>query len=292
MYKTSLPEIYEISAAQDALPLIFDSPHSGRAYPPDFAFSCSREALEKAEDRYVDLLFGNVPCHGGTLLSALFPRTYIDVNRAIDDIEPELLEEPWPGNARPTSRAAAGIGLIRRMLNPGQPLYNRPLSAEEIRARIDGYYIPYHHALERLIGEAHRSFGRVWHMNCHSMPSYVKIGSLYYSQKRKLADFVIGDREGTSCESEFVMAIKNHLEKYGFKVALNEPFSGVELVRKYSDPSTGKNSLQLEINRALYLDENTNEPSSDYGDFSKIIDELVKFCADYVSSKFLQMAAD
>ncbi len=292
MHKSCLPGVYEISGSENPLPLIFDSPHSGRIYPPEFDYSCNRNALMKAEDRYVDLLFNTVPRHGGTILSALFPRTFIDVNRAIDDIDTGIIEDSWTGPAKPTMRAAAGIGLIRRMIKPGLPLYSRKLTSGEIRERIEKYYIPYHSALENLINSAHNTYGEVWHINCHSMPSHMRTGNLYHTKRQRLADFVIGDRGGTTCEQEFSFSIKSFLEDLGYEVALNEPYSGVELVRRYSSPTNGRHSLQLEINRGLYLNEETGDFSENFNRFFSDIDSLVKFCADYVSANFIQMAAD
>jgi len=292
LYKTCLPGVYEILGADAALPLIFDSPHSGRNYPDDFGHSCDIPVLEKAEDRYVDLLFEGVPSFGGVLLNALFPRTYIDVNRAADDIDPELLEAPWPGPVNPTARSSAGIGLLRRMVNPGLPLYDRELSVNEVMKRIENYYNPYHHALEHLLDEAHLEYGKVWHINCHSMPSHTNTSNLYYNRKKRLADFVIGDRDGTSCDPHFVSAVKTFLEDCSFRVDINEPYSGVELIRKYSGPNQGRNSLQLEINRSLYLNEKINEPSEDFEEFREKINAFIKFCAGYVSQNFISMAAD
>jgi N-formylglutamate amidohydrolase len=292
LHKTCLPGVYEITGETDTLPLIFDSPHSGRNYPGDFDYSCDFSTLQKAEDRFVDRLFTKVPYNGGILLNALFPRTYIDVNRTLEDIDPELLADEWDGPINPSARAYAGIGLIRRLISPGIPLYNRTLSSEEIRQRIDKYYIPYHKALKNLLDSAYKTHGSFWHINCHSMPSKSKLYKLYSDGKGKFADFVLGDRDGTSCENDFITVLKEYLLDRGFNVSLNEPYRGVELVRLYSNPPAGKNSVQLEINRSLYLDEQSGKPLPDFNKFKKEMDKLSKFCADYVASRFIQMAAD
>ncbi|HYG89429.1 MAG TPA: N-formylglutamate amidohydrolase, partial [Azospirillum sp.] len=118
------------------VPVLFDSPHSGTVYPPDFGFVCPLPVLRQAEDAYVDELFGAAPEHGATLLCALFPRTYIDANRAVDDIDPSLLDGPWPGRLQPTEKSAGGLGLIRALCRPGMPLYDGRLTVAEVAARI------------------------------------------------------------------------------------------------------------------------------------------------------------
>ncbi|MEZ5919527.1 MAG: N-formylglutamate amidohydrolase, partial [Alphaproteobacteria bacterium] len=166
-------DIYTLTRPETpALPLIFDSPHSGTLYPEDFGYACDFHTLESAEDKYVDDLFASAPAFGAALLCAHFPRSYIDPNRSADDIDPALLAGLWDGALpiAPSPRSDAGIGLIRRLVRPGIPVYDRPLTSAEITARIERYYTPYHEALETLITEAHYNFGQVWHVNCHSMP--------------------------------------------------------------------------------------------------------------------------
>ena len=169
-----MKNVLSILKPDSPLPLIFDSPHSGTIYPDDFHYACDFSELVQAEDKYVDELFSCVTNYGGTLLLAEFPRSYIDVNRSADDIDVDLFEGHWPdklyGPIDPTSRSDAGIGLIRRLVKPGIPVYDRYLSPEEIHARVQTYYKPYHEKLEELIESAHYNFGEVWHINCHSMP--------------------------------------------------------------------------------------------------------------------------
>ncbi|NCC21308.1 MAG: N-formylglutamate amidohydrolase [Alphaproteobacteria bacterium] len=293
MHKSTAPGIYELSWPSSPLPLIFDSPHSGRTYPKDFHYTCQSAIIEKAEDRYVDRLFEHVTEYGATLLSALFPRSYIDVNRAEDDIDPAVISEPWPGKINPTQRSETGIGLIRRLVSPGLPVYDRPLSPAEVQARIERYYRPYHSELERLIVQAHGVFGQVWHINCHSMPSRSKVPGKFYTDRHgKLPDFVIGDRSGTSAEREFTLSVMMFLKDTGYSVSLNEPYQGVELVRRYSNPALGRHSLQIEVNRALYLDEITNELHDGFDETVVNLRKLTQFCAGYVSANLTQMAAD
>lgn len=273
-----------------ALPFILNSPHSGRIYPADFNFVCPQAALERAEDNEVDLLFESAPLHGATLLCALFPRTYIDVNRAADDIDTELLAERWPAPLNPSSRSYAGIGLIRRLVKPGQPLYNRALGVAEIRQRLDRYYHPYHAQLKTLLDAAHYDFGQVWHINCHSMPTVklpVPHGILNFQP-----DFVLGDRDGTSCHPDFTHMIRDALRDMGYRVTLNNPYKGVEIVRRSAHPAGGRHSIQMEISKGLYWDENKNRRNSNFNALKGNLEKLLSHSADYISSNLVSMAAD
>lgn len=290
MHKETLPGIYTLIEPDAALPLVFDSPHSGTVYPADFDFGCAFSALEKAEDKYVDELFAAAPEMGAALLCAEFPRSYIDVNRCERDIDTDLLEDVWPEEIAPTPRSHAGIGLIRRLVKPGMPLYNRPLKSSEIKARIDTYYRPYHQALQRLIEDLHYAHGQVWHINCHSMPT--QEGSAFRASPLKAADFVLGDRDGTTCDIAFTHAVRDFIRSMGYRVSVNDPYKGVELVRRYSAPSTGRHSLQIEVARNLYLDEETYKKSPNFNAMKEDIEKLISFCAQYVQAQSLPMAAD
>lgn len=288
--------ILSIHRSESPLPLVFDSPHSGNIYPPDFNFACAFSALASAEDKHVEDLFAAAPAFGAALLLAHFPRSYIDPNRAPDDIDPEILGGAWPfGATNPTSRSDAGIGLIRRLVKPGIPVYDRPLSAGEIIHRLEKYYKPYHSALETLLDEAHYNFGKVWHINCHSMPSASArpkqpIG-LTGSQPRG-SDIVLGDLDGTSGDLRFNYALREFFKKRGYTVTVNDPFKGVELVGRYSNPPRGRYSLQIEINKSLYMDEETNTKSKHYDALKSDIEDMIAFCADYVSAQLIDLAAD
>lgn len=291
-----MQNIFSISKADHPIPLIFDSPHSGHIYPDDFNHACPLDDLRRSEDMYVEELFAGTPAYGAAFLQAHFPRSYIDVNRAVDDIDPKLLAEPWPvGEINPTSRSDAGIGLIRRLIKPGVSVYNRPLKAAEIIQRIETYYTPYHKALEKLLDEAYENFGQVWHINCHSMPASTAlprrpIGML--GQKPKTADFVLGNRDNTTCDMNFMHAIQSFLRGRGYTVTINDPFKGVELVERYSSPARNRHSLQIEINKKLYMDEQTFEKTKTYTKLAEDVDALIAFCATYVESQLTALAAD
>lgn len=287
-----------IHAKTRSLPLIFDSPHSGTHYPNDFDFSCDFKILESAEDKFIEDLFMDCTLLGATFLHAHFPRSYIDVNRSIDDIDPELLGgAPWNGDfpIAPGPRSHAGIGLIRRLVRPGTPVYDRALSPEEIINRIEHCYRPYHETLENLIARTHYNFGEVWHINCHSMPAasaYPRTPTGLAGARPKASDFVLGDRDGTSCSLDFTRRLREFLKNLGYTVTVNDPYKGVELIERYSNPAAGYHSLQIEVNKALYMNEETNTKNSNYNKLKNDIEKMNHFIANYVSARMTNLAAD
>ncbi len=267
-----------------AAPLVLDSPHSGTLYPKDFRHACPKAWLRESEDAYVDELFGDAPDMGIPLLAATFPRCYIDPNRAEDDIDPLLLNKPWPGKASPTTRSDMGMGLVRRLYKAGrpEPIYDRRLSPVEIRKRIERYYRPYHDTLETLLDEAFLAFGGVWHLNCHSMPG----GSA------AAADIVLGDRDGTCCAGDFTRYMAAALKQMGYRVAINRPYKGVELVRKWADPARNRHSLQIEISRPLYMDEKTRRKTAGFEQTRRNMRVLIKQAIEYTKKKSAPAAAE
>jgi N-formylglutamate amidohydrolase len=270
-----------------ALPLVFDSPHSGAIYPEDFGHAAPLNLLRRAEDAFVDDLFAAAPAHGAGLLAALFPRSYIDPNRHVGDIDLSLIDGDWPHALAPTRRSRRGLGLIRRILRGDLPLYQRKLSPAEVKARIDNYYRPYHAELRAMLDAAHRGWGQVWHVNCHSMRALGrKPGDPPFGGAGKpRADFVLGDRDGLACDAEFRELVRETLSARGYQVAVNRPFKGAELVSRYSDPAGGRHSLQIEINRRLYMDEKAVMKSDDFHRFKGEIDRLIAVIAGYVRER-------
>jgi N-formylglutamate amidohydrolase len=234
------------------LPLVVDSPHSGRNYPEDFHYACPLPLLRQAEDFMVDALVEGCVRHGATLLKAEFPRSYIDVNRAEDDIDPAVLAEPWPSPLAPCDRTLLGLGLVRRMCKSGVPVHAAPLSIAEVQKRIENYYRPYHAVIERLVGKHMAVFGECVLINAHSMPGFLGDNS-----RKARPDIILGDRLGTSCDPSLTRKVSTILRELGFSVALNDPYKGMEIVRRYGQPEKGRQALQLEINRRLYMNEET-----------------------------------
>lgn len=264
---------------EPAAPIVFDSPHSGTVYPADFHYACPLLLLRRTEDTFVDRLFDAVPGCGGVLLAAQFPRCYIDANRAEDDIDPLLLAAPWPEAIRPSDKSALGLGLVRRLVRMGTPIYARPLHPAEIAARIERFHRPYHQHLHGVVESLAARFGAVWHVNCHSMPSSGVAGPGTDPGARP--DFVLGDRDGTTCAPDFVRVVTRVLEEMGYRVALNDPYKGVELVRRHSDPARHRHSLQLEINRRLYMNEETLEPNQGFEPLRRDLGRLTAALCDY-----------
>lgn len=263
------------------VPAVFDSPHSSKDYPRDFGFVLALADMRYAEDAFVDELFGAAPDHGAVLLRALFPRSYIDPNRPPDDIDDAMLDTPWPEGANPGPKTELGIGLIPK-LEPGGAVYDRKLSVAQVRRRLDAYYWRYHRTLERAIDDAHARAGAVWHVNCHSMPSVSNVVSPEGPGIERPA-FCLGDRDGTTCSPDFTGLVADTLSAMGYQVTVNNPYKGVELVRRYSDPGRERHSLQIEVNRALYMDERTIEKHGGFVRLRSDLSQLVAAVCDYAA---------
>jgi N-formylglutamate deformylase len=273
-----------IPPSADAVPLVLDSPHSGTDYPDDFRPAVPFEALRQAEDSFVDELYSRGPAVGATLIRARFPRSYIDPNRSLLDIDASLLDAPWPGPAIPSRKTELGIGLIWRLLDTGRPVYDRRLSVEEVKQRIVRYHQPYQRAVKDALDRAHGHFGAVWHLNLHSMPA---VSSAISEEGPGVprADFVLGDRDGTTCEPGFTALVAESLREMGYDVRVNDPYKGVELVRAFSDPKEGRHSLQVEVNRRLYMDERTRAKLPGFDALQRNLGALLDQVAAYARER-------
>ena len=263
-----------------ALPLVLDSPHSGHDFPDDFGATVSEAELRDGEDCFVDELYAAAPEMGAPLLAALWPRTYLDPNRHAGDVDLELIQGPWPGEYRPSGKARVGKALIWRTLEDGRPIYPRKLSPETVRQRIERFHSPYHFSIRNLIDNSMNKFGKAYHLNCHSMCSVAGKQSEDGEGKVR-ADFVLGDRDGTTCNPEFTGLGRATLAGMGYNVKVNDPYKGVELVRAYSDPKAGRHSLQIEINKRLYMDEATLQKAAGFAvlqtNLSTLLNEIKAF---------------
>ncbi len=267
-----------------AVPLVLDSPHSGTDYPDDFRPSVPTALLRQAEDSFVDELYAAGPALGATLIAARFPRSYIDPNRSLLDIDASLLDAAWPGPAIASRKTELGIGLIWRILDTGEPIYARKLSVEEVKQRIVRYHQPYQRAVKDALDRAFEHFGAVWHLNLHSMPAVSSVIS-EEGPGRARADFVLGDRDGTTCEAQFTELVASTLRALGYDVRINDPYKGVELVRAFSDPAAGRHSLQIEVNRRLYMDERTRLRTPGFEALKRDLDTLLEKVAAYAAER-------
>jgi N-formylglutamate amidohydrolase len=273
--------------AAPEVPLVFDSPHSGTEYPVDFGYACPLEVLRTNEDTHIEDLYGSAPAHGATLLGALFPRSYIDVNRHVGDIDETLLDAPWPGELNPGEKTRLGMGLVRRFTKPNLPVYARLLSVAEMERRIARCYHPYHAMLQGICDRLHRKFGAVWLINCHSMPAR---GSAMSSDGPSAlrADFVLGNRDGTTCAPELTDFVARLLTGRGYSVKINDPYKGVEIVRRHGIPAQGRHALQIEVKRTLYMDEKTLAPNDHYATLRADLAHLVEGLASFAGAARVQ----
>lgn len=277
-------QAYVLRAPQgESAPLVLDSPHSGSVFPEDFGHDVSERELRDGEDFLIDELFGTAPDHGATLIAATIARTYVDVNRAADDVDAELLAGPWPHPVAASGKSSLGKALVWRTLDDGRPIYARKLGIDEMQRRIDRVLRPYQAAVRDAIHAAHAAFGVAYHVNCHSMKAVAgKMSSDGEGSRR--ADVVLGDRDGTTCEPGFTALVRELFRAAGYSVKVNDPYKGVELVRAFSAPHQGRHSLQIELNRALYMNGSELEKGANFdrlrADLDRVIGELARYARD------------
>jgi N-formylglutamate amidohydrolase len=236
-----------------ASPFVFCSPHSGAVYPRSFLASArlGANALRKSEDCYVDELFSAVSSLGAPLIAARFPRAFVDVNREPYELDPELFNEALPSFANTQSvRVVGGLGTIARIVADGEEIYRERMTVAEAMARIDRLYKPFHDALASLLDETRRTFGIAILIDCHSMPS-----SSIGQPTQARPDIVLGDRFGVSCDGRLTRFLREQMQAAGFEVHLNRPYAGGYITENYGKPVRGFHALQIELNRALYMDE-------------------------------------
>ncbi|MEY3778401.1 MAG: hypothetical protein RL103_609, partial [Pseudomonadota bacterium] len=271
-------EAYSLFLAQQAVPLVMDSPHSSSTFPQDFNACLPLEDLRDGEDVFIDALWSHAPQHGAHLLLAEFARTYIDPNRHVGDVDLSMIDGEWPHTYVPSGKANIGKSLIWRTLDDGRPIYDRKLSIDEVHQRIQRYALPYQAQLQKLIDTHHQTFGVCYHINCHSMSAVSgKMGEGGPGIAR--ADVVLGDRDGTTCNAEFTHLVKDFMQGCGYAVKINDPFKGVELVRAFSNPAQGKHSLQIELNKRLYTDATGRGKGANYDKLAQDLQQLTAVLA-------------
>jgi len=270
-------------AGTPALPLVFDSPHSGCDYPADMQPIAPLGILRQSEDAFIDALFGHVTVLGAVQIKATFPRCYIDPNRSDLDIEVAALDGDWPGPVTNSTKTNRGAGLVWTKILGLQSIYGRKLTVAEVQGRIDNYWRPYHDALSAELDRLHEGFGGVWHINCHSMPA--RGNETTEDGPVDRADFVLGDRDGTTCDGAFTEVVRDFLAGRGYDVAVNWPMKGVELVRKHGHPEENRHSLQIEINRRLYMDELAISKNDLYPETAAAVADLDAVIAAFVRER-------
>ena len=246
-----------------AVPLVLASPHSGADYPVDFLAASRLDALtlRRSEDSFVDEIFGAGPTLGAPLLRARFPRAYVDVNREPFELDPTMFEDLLPNFVNSQSpRVRVGLGTIARVVASGEEIYARKLKFSEAAQRIEMLYRPYHRALKQLLDATQESYGFAILLDCHSMPS--ASGDRDRRDRSPRADMVLGDCHGTSCHPIITETAHHVLNAKGYTTALNTPYAGGFTTAHYGRPAAGAHCLQIEINRALYMDERTFERKS------------------------------
>jgi N-formylglutamate amidohydrolase len=257
-------------------PIIFNSPHSGSVYPAEFleASRIDLPALRRSEDSFMDELIGGLSELGFPTVRVHFPRSYVDVNREPYELDPRMFSGRLPSFANTRSmRVAGGLGTIPRVVGDGQEIYRERLSVDDALVRIEALYKPYHRALRRLINKAHQAFGTVVVVDCHSMPS---VGVSRDEPRRP--DLVIGDRYGTSCAGLLPDAVEETMSRLGYSVGRNKPYAGGFITEHYGNPASGLHTIQLELNRAIYMDERRRERSPGFArvaaDFAVLAETL------------------
>jgi N-formylglutamate deformylase len=259
-------------------PVLFNSPHSGKVYPREFLTTSRLDVatLRRSEDSFVDELIHGVVGRGHPLMRAHFPRCYVDVNREPYELDPRMFDGRLPSFANTRSmRVAGGLGTVARVVGDAQEIYGQRIPVDDAIRRIEGLYKPYHRALRRLFTRMHRDFGAAVLVDCHSMPS-----TAGPKDERPRADVVLGDRYGTSCVPVVAETIEATLRGLGYGVSRNKPYAGGFITEHYGNPAAGLHAIQLELNRALYMDERRYERSAQFGRMAADLERLADRLSD------------
>jgi N-formylglutamate amidohydrolase len=255
------------------IPLVFASPHSGRIYPQSMmaASQLSAQAIRRSEDAYVDDLIDGAPAHGATVIAARVARAYLDVNREPWELDPRMFADELPAYARGRSaRVAAGLGAIARIVCEGQEIYHRKLTFAEASGRVDAIHRPYHDTLAALIEETRDAHGLAILIDWHSMPA----AAAAQTSSGTGCDMVLGDRYGGACSPALCRLVERELAALGYEVARNTPYAGGYTTEHYGRPARRVHALQIEVNRALYLDETTLAPTAGFAALKDNLERL------------------
>jgi N-formylglutamate amidohydrolase len=287
VHETTTPAFVLQRPVRQAGPVLFASPHSGREYPEPFleGVVLDRRAIRSSEDAFVDQLFAAAPQLGAPLLAARAPRAYIDLNRAADELDPAVIDgiQRVPHNPR----VASGLGVIPRVVAGGRAIYRGKLSLAEAEQRILRFWHPYHRALSDLIDETQTAFGSAILIDCHSMPHEAIEAHSRPGQPRP--EVVLGDRFGVAASEAVMDRVQTAFEVSGLRVVRNAPFAGAYVAQAYGRPSRGVHVVQVEIDRALYMDEARVEPLTGFDGFRDLISGVV---ADLIRPRGMALAAE
>jgi len=263
-------------------PVVFNSPHSGSVYPREFLASSRLDVatLRRSEDSFVDELILGILRRGHPVMRAHFPRCYVDVNREPYELDPRMFDGRLPSFANTRSmRVAGGLGTIARVVGDAQEIYSQRIPIDDAIRRIESLYKPYHRALRRLFTRVHRDFGAAVLVDCHSMPSTAGA-----KDERPRADVVLGDRYGTSCVAAVAETIESTFRELGYLVSRNKPYAGGFITEHYGNPGSGLHAIQLEINRAIYMDEKRYERGAGFerlaADLETLADRVAEIPAE------------
>ncbi|RMF07963.1 MAG: N-formylglutamate amidohydrolase [Alphaproteobacteria bacterium] len=278
-FTTPAPPPFEvISPERQSTPFVYNAPHSGTYYPPELlARTClTLPELRSSEDSYADRLFATAPGKGAPMLRVNYARAYVDTNREPTELDARMFHGPLPVAANPHSeRVRAGLGLIPGVVAGRQHIYRERLPPADVITRIDRVYRPVHQQLQQLMDTTFARFGCAVLIDCHSMPSGITLGR---QAPRQSADIVLGDAHGRSCARVVADVAATTLRRLGYQVAVNVPYAGGYNTHFYGRPSAGRHALQIEINRALYMDERSYELTAGFtrlcGDMERLIDAL------------------
>jgi N-formylglutamate amidohydrolase len=270
-----IPPPYAIAHPEgEATPLVFASPHSGRIYPPGM-MSASRldaEAIRRSEDVWVDRLIDAAPRYGVSLIEARLARVFLDVNREAWELDPGMFSDELPPYARGRSpRVAAGLGAIARIVSEGEEVYARKLTFAEARQRVEAVHAPYHAALRGLIEKARERHGVAVLVDWHSMPSAAACSG---------CDVVLGDRFGGACAPGVARTVERAFAELGYRVTRNTPYAGGYTTEHYGRPARGVHALQIEVNRALYVDEISLELSTGFPRLKANLEALFRILSE------------
>lgn len=270
-YNLTMPEIRTTS-------VVFASPHSGRNYSWNFVRRSilDERTLRSSEDAFVDRLFESAPINGAPLLAATAPRAWVDVNRSADELDSSLIEGVSRSAHNP--RVSSGLGVVPRVVANGRAIYRGKITRREADNRIEHVWRPWHDAIDQLLRDSLVMFGEAILVDCHSMP-HEAIETIGHPQGRR-PDIVLGDRFGAAASSDVVDRIEAAFERAGLRVARNAPFAGAYVTQQYGRPGRGQHAVQIEIDRALYMNEQAIRPNNNFDNFKALIDGIVAEISD------------